>query len=98
MPPRSRRKIAVIGIWWPPCWRTSPGSRARAERTVACHWRSQSGLQAAYSHPAPRFDRAPNLKADTMQDLSPRHVKVEESRRLGIVSGWYSTKVSGTFV
>jgi hypothetical protein len=33
-----------------------------------------------------------------MQDLSPRHVKAEESLRLGIVSGWYSTKVSGTFV
>ena len=33
-----------------------------------------------------------------MQDLSPRHVKTEESLRLGVVSGWYSTKVSGTFV
>jgi hypothetical protein len=33
-----------------------------------------------------------------MQDLSPRHVKAEESLRLGIASGWYSTKVSGTFV
>jgi hypothetical protein len=33
-----------------------------------------------------------------MQDLSPRHVKAEEALRLGIVSGWYSTKVSGTFV
>jgi hypothetical protein len=33
-----------------------------------------------------------------MQNLSPRHVKMEESLRLGVVSGWYSTKVSGTFV
>ena len=33
-----------------------------------------------------------------MQSLSPRHVKTEESLRLGVVSGWYSTKVSGTFV
>ncbi len=33
-----------------------------------------------------------------MQNLSPRHVKIEESQRLGVVSGWYSTKVSGTFV
>jgi hypothetical protein len=40
-----------------------------------------------------------NLKAhDSMQNLSPRHVKIEESLRLGVVSGWYSTKVSGTFV
>jgi hypothetical protein len=37
-------------------------------------------------------------KADFMQNLSPRHVKTEESLRLGVVSGWYSTKVSGTFV
>jgi hypothetical protein len=34
----------------------------------------------------------------SMQDLSPRHVKIEESLRLGVESGWYSTKVSGTFV
>ena len=33
-----------------------------------------------------------------MQSLSPRHVGTEESLRLGVVSGWYSTKVSGTFV
>ena len=34
----------------------------------------------------------------SMQNLSPRHVKTEESLRLGVVSGWYITKVSGTFV
>jgi len=33
-----------------------------------------------------------------MQNLSPRHVMAEESLRLGVASGWYSTKVSGTFV
>jgi len=33
-----------------------------------------------------------------MQNLSPRHIKTAEAARLGIVSGWYSTKVSGTFV
>lgn len=37
-------------------------------------------------------------KEPPMQNLSPRHVKTEESLRLGVVSGWYSTKVSGTFV
>ena len=40
-----------------------------------------------------------NLKAiSSMQNLTPRHVKTEESLRLGVESGWYSTKVSGTFV
>ena len=33
-----------------------------------------------------------------MQILSARHVQTEELQRLGVVSGWYSTKVSGTFV
>jgi hypothetical protein len=37
-------------------------------------------------------------KEHLMQNLSPRHVKTEESLRLGVESGWYSTKVSGTFV
>jgi hypothetical protein len=41
---------------------------------------------------------APTLKVPAMQNLSPRHVKTEESLRLGVESGWYSTKVSGTFV
>lgn len=40
----------------------------------------------------------PQMKVNFMQNLSPRHVKTEESLRLGVVSGWYSTKVSGTFV
>jgi hypothetical protein len=33
-----------------------------------------------------------------MQNLSPRHVMADEAGRLGVASGWYSTKVSGTFV
>jgi hypothetical protein len=32
------------------------------------------------------------------KELSSRHVKEEEARRLGVVSGWYSTKINGTFV
>jgi hypothetical protein len=40
----------------------------------------------------------PVSKGTSMQILSPRHVQTEESLRLGVVSGWYSTKVSGTFV
>ena len=33
-----------------------------------------------------------------MKNLSPRHVQMEEARRLGVPAGWYSTKISGTFV
>lgn len=33
-----------------------------------------------------------------MTILSARHVKAEEATRLGVQSGWYSTKTSGTFV
>ncbi len=33
-----------------------------------------------------------------MQILSPRHVKTDEAVRLGVESGWYAIKVSGTFV
>jgi hypothetical protein len=33
-----------------------------------------------------------------MQNLSPRNVKTEEALRLGVESGWYAIKVSGTFV
>ncbi|MCX7307525.1 MAG: hypothetical protein NTZ72_06070 [Afipia sp.] len=34
----------------------------------------------------------------SMQNLASRHVKAEESARLGIETGWYIHKVSGTFV
>jgi hypothetical protein len=34
----------------------------------------------------------------SMQNLTSRHVQATESQYLGVVSGWYSTKVSGTFV
>ncbi len=33
-----------------------------------------------------------------MQNLSSRHVLKDESLRLGVASGWYGHKVSGTFV
>ena len=33
-----------------------------------------------------------------MQILSPRFVDTAEATRLGVQSGWYGTKVSGTFV
>jgi hypothetical protein len=33
-----------------------------------------------------------------MQELMHRHVATAESTRLGVKSGWYGTKVSGTFV
>jgi hypothetical protein len=43
-------------------------------------------------------NRTPCLKVNSMQNLTPRHVKTEEALRLGVQSGWYNTKVSGTFV
>jgi hypothetical protein len=42
--------------------------------------------------------RTPDAKGTSMQILSARHVETEESLRLGVASGWYGTKVSGTFV
>jgi hypothetical protein len=33
-----------------------------------------------------------------VKNLSHRHVQTEEARRLGVPAGWYSTKISGTFV
>jgi hypothetical protein len=49
---------------------------------------------------ATAFDEKSSAKPGSthMQNLSPRHVKTEEALWLGVVSGWYSTKVSGTFV
>jgi len=35
---------------------------------------------------------------ENIADLAPRHVEDKEAARLGVGSGWYSTKVSGTFV
>jgi hypothetical protein len=34
----------------------------------------------------------------TTKELSSRHVKPEEALRLGVVPGWYTIKMSGTFV
>lgn len=46
-----------------------------------------------------RFDMRSNAnRKHLMQNLSPRHVKTEEALRLGVESGWYAIKVSGTFV
>ena len=33
-----------------------------------------------------------------MTKLLPRHVDSAEAVRLGVASGWYGTKVSGTFM
>jgi hypothetical protein len=33
-----------------------------------------------------------------MMKLLPHHVSSAEAARLGVTSGWYGTKVSGTFV
>jgi hypothetical protein len=41
---------------------------------------------------------ARKLGAHSQRSHSPRHVKMEEAHRLGVQSGWYSTKVSGTLV
>jgi hypothetical protein len=43
-------------------------------------------------------DQTPTESLYFMQNVSPRHIKTEEALRLGVTSGWYSTKVSGTFV
>ena len=47
---------------------------------------------------APRNCHTSHSRKIVMTNLSPRHVQLEESVRLGVQSGWYSTKVSGTFV
>ncbi|PYK09385.1 MAG: hypothetical protein DME65_12080 [Verrucomicrobia bacterium] len=50
--------------------------------------------------PPASFKSSPHVQPERnqMQNLSPRHVKTEEALRLGVMSGWYSTKASGTFV
>jgi len=39
-----------------------------------------------------------NRSEITMMKLLPRHVQTKEATSLGVESGWYGTKVSGTFV
>jgi hypothetical protein len=58
------------------------------------------GKGARVSHPHTLRSITPDVQPESnqMQNLSPRHVKTEEALRLGVMSGWYSTKVSGTFV
>jgi hypothetical protein len=38
------------------------------------------------------------MKETLMTNLLSRHVDATEAARLGVQSGWYGTKVSGTFV
>ncbi|AWM05535.1 hypothetical protein [Bradyrhizobium symbiodeficiens] len=38
------------------------------------------------------------MQTQPIQALSPRQVKTDEALRLGVESGWYAIKVSGTFV
>jgi hypothetical protein len=38
------------------------------------------------------------MQTQPIQALSPRHVKADGALRLGVESGWYAIKVSGTFV
>jgi hypothetical protein len=55
------------------------------------------GFPNASAHPS--NSRNPhNSRKSIMTILSPRHILPDESIRLGVESGWYSTKVSGTFV
>jgi hypothetical protein len=49
-------------------------------------------------HIASRDNSGETIKGTSMQNLLHRHVDAAESTRLGIESGWYGTKVSGTFV
>lgn len=49
------QRMRIIAIWWPPCSRTLPGSRARAERAVD-RYRRSSGRRTASRV---RIDRAP---------------------------------------
>src|SRR3954467_2504736 len=91
MPPACRQPTPITATSSPPCWRTLPGFPMRAERNIF-------SPQPKISPPARCIIvRYPSRK-HPMQNLSPRHVKTEESLRLGVESGWYSTKVSGTFV
>lgn len=39
-----------------------------------------------------------HMKETLMTNLLSRHVDATEAARLGVKSGWYGTKVSGTFV
>src|SRR5665213_532214 len=69
--------------------------RSRPTRSLrnepASHHHRNTTLRQAITPTTHRQETAMNI-------LSARHVKTEESLRLGVVSGWYSTKVSGTFV
>ena len=70
-------------------------TRLSGERPEQVHVRPES--TAPFIQPSRPGSNGVNRK-HLMQNLSPRHVMTEESLRLGVESGWYSTKVSGTFV
>jgi|SRR5689334_13703020 hypothetical protein len=76
----------------------------RQKAIAICQERAHTGTNRLYDDAEAIFRllRArPGLESNLgkqMQNLSPRHVKTEEALRLGVLSGWYSTKASGTFV
>jgi hypothetical protein len=74
----------------------------RQKAIAICRERAHTGAGRVHadveSGPRRVHAASPKPKENQMQNLSPRHVKTEEALRLGVLSGWYSTKVSGTFV
>ena len=77
---------------WPRYLRISPGfPRRRAEQDA------RPNRTMHFIQPSRPGSNGVNRKY-LMQNLSRRHVLMQESLRLGVESGWYSTKVSGTFV
>jgi hypothetical protein len=77
-------------------------NKCRQKRAKAIHFLLDRASRARRTElPSPRpavLRQRLTAQGSHMQILSARHVKPEESLRLGVVSGWYSTKVSGTFV
>src|SRR5712664_3523778 len=90
MPPGWRRPTPIIETWSRPCSLTSSSSPMRTERKflIAANTETSSG---------PIEDRALHLKVPNAESLATPC----QNRRvasLRVVSGWYSTKVTGTFV
>jgi len=76
--------------------------RIRQKAMAICRERAHTGASRVHAdieaRPKTLARSQPPNRKNQMQNLSPRHVKTEEALRLGVMSGWYSTKVSGTFV
>ncbi len=70
--------------------------RTIRQKAMAICWKRAQGSRTPTRFVRSRPDVQP--ESNQMQILSPRHVKTEEALRLGVMSGWYSTKASGTFV